>query len=399
MSKFINGLSIQDYEKNLQSIIKRKIENGEELTEYEMKAYQLSDEDKQMADLLDKMQDGMNIPGFGIKDFLASPAAKVLIPKVLIGAARKAADPVYLASDFFTKMTLKNGNLSMFPEFGVMRAYDVAEGQEIPQNSIDWQLKTNNQIKVGKSGLRIQYSDELFRDVEFDIVNMLLSEGGRALARHKEQKAFTEWLSHGHVAIDNELFKKDPVRYKDAGSTGLDFEGNFNDTMSLDDYLDLFIICYNNGFTPTDLVMHPLVWPAFVKQGFVGGMPVYDKEVKANVGGKVTVGPEAVQGKIPFGFKVNLSPFAPIDKVNKTFDMFCVDRNNVGVQIVRDPIKTESFVDPARDITNIKLVERYGFGVSHEGRAICQARNISLAKSYPVPPRIVRLPSIDVDRR
>ena len=131
MSKFINGLSKQEYEKNLQSIIKRKIENGEELTEYEMKAYQLSDEDKQMADLLDKMQDGMNIPGFGIKDFLASPAAKVLIPKVLIGAARKAADPVYLASDFFTKMTLKNGNVSMFPEFGVMRAYDVAEGQEI----------------------------------------------------------------------------------------------------------------------------------------------------------------------------------------------------------------------------------------------------------------------------
>ena len=75
MSKFINGLSIQDYEKNLQSIIKRKIENGEELTEYEMKAYQLSDEDKQMADLLDKMQDGMNFPGFGIKVFLASPAA------------------------------------------------------------------------------------------------------------------------------------------------------------------------------------------------------------------------------------------------------------------------------------------------------------------------------------
>jgi hypothetical protein len=40
--------------------------------------------------------------------------------------------------------------------------------------------------------------------------------------------------------------------------------------------------------------------------------------------------------------------------------MFCVDRNNVGVQIVKDKIKTDSFVDPARDITNIKLIERYG---------------------------------------
>lgn len=392
MSKFLN---IEDYKKNMQAQIEAKIKNSEELTEYEMKAYKLNDEDKKMAEVLEKMQDGMKLPGFSINDFLASPAAKVLIPKVIIGQARKAADPIYLASAFFDKMTLKNGNVTMFPEFGVTRAYDVAEGQEIPAVSIDWQLKTNNLIKVGKSGVRIQYSDELFRDVEFDIVNRLVSEAGRAMARHKEQKAFTEWLAHGHIALDNELRRQDPVTFAKAGTTGLDFEGNYNDTMSLDDYLDLFIICYNNGYTPTDLVMHPLVWPAFVKQGFVGGVPVFDKEAKANVGGKIALGPEAVQGKVPFGFNVNLSPFAPLDKVNKTFDMFCVDRNNVGTQIVRDPIKTESFVDPTRDITNIKLVERYGFGIYDEGRAIIQARNISLAKSYPVPPRFIELKSVD----
>ena len=389
------NFNINDYKEKIQKQIKNKIEAGEELTDYELECYELTAEDKEMADILNKMQSGMQIPGFGVKDFLASPAAKVLIPKVLVGQARKAADPVYLASKFFTKMTLKNGQVTMFPEFGVMKAYDVAEGQEIPQNSIDWQLKTNNLIKVGKSGIRIQYSDELFRDVEFDIVNMLVSEAGRALARHKEQKAFTEFLTHGHIAIDNELRRKDPVRFAKAGSTGLDFEGHRNDTMSLDDYLDLFIICYNNGYTPTDLIMHPLVWPTFVKQGFVGGVPVFDKEAKANVGGKITLGPEAVQGKVPFGFNVNLSPFAPLDKVNKTFDMFCVDGNNVGVEIVRDPIKTESFVDPSRDITNIKMIERYGFGTHNEGRAIIQARNINLAKSYPIPPRVLQLDSVD----
>lgn len=388
-------INMKEYNEKIQKQIENKIKNGDELTDYELEAYELSDEDKEMAEALEKVQNGVQIPGFTIKDFLASPSAKVLIPKVLIGQARKAADPVYLASKFFTKMTLKNGQVTMFPEFGVMRAYDVAEGQEIPQNSIDWQLKTNNLIKVGKSGIRIQYSDELFRDVEFDIVNMLVSEAGRALARHKEQKAFTEWLAHGHVAIDNELRRQDPVKFAKAGSTGLDFEGHRNDTMSLDDYLDLFIICYNNGYTPTDLVMHPLVWPAFVKQGFVGGVPVFDKEAKANVGGKITLGPESVQGKIPFGFNVNLSPFAPLDKVNRTFDMFCVDGNNVGVEIVRDPIRTESFVDPARDLTNIKMIERYGFGIHDEGRAIVQARNISLAKSYPIPPRVLQLDSVD----
>lgn len=391
MSKFLERF--KNYENSIQDEIQRKITVGEELTDFDLKAYKLTDEDKEMAEILGKLQDGASIPGFTVKDFLASPSAKVLIPQVIIGAARKAADPVYLASQFFKQITLKNGQAVMFPEFGVMRAYDVAEGQEIPQESIDWQVSTNNLIKVGKSGLRIQYSDELFKDVEFDIVGMLVSEAGRAMARHKEQKAFTEWLAHGWTVFDNNLRKKDPVKFAAAGTTGLDFHGNQNNTLSIDDYLDLIIACYNNGYTPTDLVIHPLAWTAFAKQGFTGGLTApYDRESKRETpNASFSIGPESIQGRLPFSFNVNLSPFAPIDKQNKTFDMFCVDRNNVGVQIVKDKIKTDSFVDPSRDITNIKLIERYGFGILHEGRAVCSAKNISMAKSYPTPERIIEL--------
>jgi hypothetical protein len=71
--------------------------------------------------------------------------------------------------------------------------------------------------------------------------------------------------------------------------------------------------------------------------------------------------------------------------------MFCVDRNNVGVLIEKDAMKTDQFVDPSRDITNIKLIERYGFGVSHEGRAICSAKGISMAKSFPTPERMITI--------
>lgn len=385
--------SIKDYEKNIQDNVQAKLAKGDILTDADLRAYKLTDEDAQMFEVLKRVADGETIPGFDFNDFLASPQAKVLIPKVIIGAARKSADPVYMASKFFKKIRLKSGQAVMFPEFGVMRAYDVAEGQEIPQETIDWQTNTNGMIKVGKSGLRIQYSEELFKDTEFDIVGMLVSEAGRALARHKEQKAFTEWLSHGWTVFDNNLRKADPVKYEAAGTTGLDYEGNMNDTMSIDDYLDLIIACYNNGFTPTDLVMHPLAWTAFAKQGFTGGLTApYDRESKRekpDAGFKI--GPESIQGRLPFSFNVNLSPFAPIDKRNKTFDMFCVDRNNVGVQIVKDDIKTDSFVDPSRDITNIKLIERYGFGILHEGRAICSAKNISMAKSFPTPERTIVL--------
>ena len=103
------------------------------------------------------------------------------------------------------------------------------------------------------------------------------------------------------------------------------------------------------------------------------------------------LGPESIQGRLPFAFNVNLSPFAPIDRAGKTFDMFCVDANNVGVQIVKDELKTEEFRDPSRDLNNVKVIERYGFGTYNEGRAICSAKNISMAKSYATPERMIML--------
>ena len=384
---------LKDHEKTAQETVSNKVKNGIPLNDNDLRNYVLTDEDKELFEVLKKVSDGQAIPGFDLSDFLASPQAKVLMPQILIGAARKAAEPMYLASQFFKKIKLKNGQSIMFPEFGVMRAYDVAESAEIPENTVDWQLNSNGLMKVGKSGLRVSYSDELLKDCEFDIVGTLVAEAGRALGRHKEQKAYTEWLSHGWTVFDNNLRKRDPIAFAEAGTTGLDFAGNLNNTMSIDDYLDLIISNYNNGFTPTDLVMHPLAWIAFAKNGFTGGLTApYDRESKRetpNSGFKI--GPESIQGRLPFSFNVNLSPFAPIDKKNRTFDMFCVDRNNVGFMLVKDEIKTDQFIDPARDITNIKFIERYGMQVSHEGRAVCSAKNISMAKSFPTPERVIQI--------
>ena len=153
---------------------------------------------------------------------------------------------------------------------------------------------------------------------------MMLSEAGRAMARHKEQKAFNEWLTHGHIVFDNELRKQDPVKWAEAGTTGLDYLGNYNDTLAVEDLLDLIIAVYNNEYTPTDLVMHPLAWTAFAKNGLTGGLAApYDREAKREVpSGSFKLGPESIQGRLPFAFNVNLSPFAPIDKVEKKFDIF-----------------------------------------------------------------------------
>lgn len=370
----------------IQTELQDKLRHGQFLTDAELDMYQLTEDDLKIQEAWTKTLDGQRVPGFSFKDFLASPSAKVLIPRVIIGTMRQAADPVYLASKFYKKVRLQNGQAVLFPSIGVMRAHEVAEGQEIPEETVDWQLHKNSMIHVGKTGVRIQYSDELKSDLEFDLVSVLLQEAGRAMARLKEQKAFDEWLRHGWTVFDNNLRSVNP----NAGTTGVDFEGNINDTLSIDDILDLIIAVYNNEYTPTDLIMHPLVWSVFAKNGLTGSLTApYDKNVKREMpNAQFKLGPESIQGRLPFAFNVNLSPFAPIDVYNKTFDIFCVDGNNVGVQIVKDELKTEEFRDPSRDLNNIKVIERYGFGTYNEGRAICSAKNISMARSYAIPERV-----------
>ena len=374
---------------SLQKELQDKLNKGLSLTDAELDQYQLTDSDQKVFKAFGDVLDGKNVPGFKFQDFLASPSAKVLIPRVIIGTMRQAADPVYLASKFYKKIRLKNGQAVMFPSIGVMRAHDVAEGQEIPEETVDWQLHKNSLIHVGKSGVRIQYSDELQSDLEFDLISVLLQEAGRAMARLKEQKAFDEWLRHGWTVFDNSLRAQIP----EAGTTGLDFNGQLNDTMSIDDLLDIIIAVYNNEYTPTDLIMHPLVWTVFARNGLTGSLTApFDRETKREMpNAQFKLGPESIQGRLPFSFNVNLSPFAPIDRAGKTFDMFCVDANNVGVQIVKDELKTEEFRDPSRDLNNVKVIERYGFGTYNEGRAICSAKNISMAKSYATPERTIIL--------
>lgn len=376
-------------EQSFQDAINKKMKSDGYLTDEEINRYKFTDEDNEVAKLFDSILQGEKIPGFNFNDFLATPQAKVLVPKVIIGTMKKAADPIYLASSFYKTVNFKTGQALMFPEIGVMRAHDIAEGQEIPQESIDWQLHKSKLIKIGKSGVRIQFSDDIKQETEFDIIGMMLSEAGRAMARHAEQKAYIEWLMHGHTVFDNDIRTQRPA----AGTTGVDFNNNQNNTISVDDLLDLLIAMYNNEYTPTDLVMHSLAWMCFAKNGLTGALTsLSDKNSKQEApNASFKLGPESIQGRVPFSFNINLSPFAPIDKVGKTFDMFCVDRNNVGVKLVKSKLTTEEFRDPSRDISNVKAVERYGYGTFNEGRAICSAKNISMARSYPIPDRIVTL--------
>jgi hypothetical protein len=359
-------------------------------TEAEKAKYKLTEQDLKFAEQFDAMVSGdPNVEPANMKEYLASPSATLLIPKVLVGQMRQVAEPMYIGSSLLQKIRLKQGVSMIFPSIGVMRAADVAEGQEYPEDTIDWQTHETPEIRVGKSGVRVRVTEEMVAESQWDVVSMLIQEAGRAMARHKEQKAFNQFSKHGHVVFDNALRASNP----DAGTTGLDKDGVKNDTLSAEDFLDMMIAVMNNEFTPSDILLHPLSWTVFAKNELMGALAKAPNDYYPHKGapGSMALGPESIAGRLPFAFNVNLSPFIPFDKKAKRFDMYVVDRNNIGVLLVKEDLSTDQFIEPARDIRNIKFKEKYGIGILNEGRGIAVAKGISMAKSYNEPVRVKQI--------
>lgn len=355
----------------------------------DIEKYKLTDEEVQLIERVNAAMRGEDVKDVPtIQEFTALPSAQILIPKVIIGAVKRAAEPVYLGTKLLKTVRTKNsGQVYVFPAIGPIRAYDVAEGQEIPAESVDVQTYEGTlEVRIGKSGVRVQVTRELIEDSMWDIVSMMLEEAGRALARHKEQKIFREFSKHGWTVFDNNL---DRDRHPEAHTTGLGKDLNPNGTMSVEDFLDLILAVMANEFTPTTIIMHPLTWSAFARSEIAGLLTYGAKWYfgSPDTTNMIAIGPESLQGRIPFGLEVMLSPFVPFDKEAKKFDMYCVDKNNVGILLVREDIRTQEFDNPARDIRDIKLTERYGIGILHKGRAIAVAKNITLDASWPEPPK------------
>lgn len=362
--------------------LRDRLDRSDKLTESQVSNLALTEYERKAMESFERLAEG-ELPhdDFKLSEFLGTPSAQVLIPRVIVGAMREAAEPLYIGTKMLQKIRIKNGQSMIFPSMGVMRAYDVAEGQEIPEDTIDWQTHESPEIRVGKSGVRVRVSDEMITDSQWDIVSMLIKQAGRAMARHKEQKAFHQFRKHGHTVFDNYL--ADPA----AHTTGLDKNGVANDTFSAEDFLDLIIAMMANEYTPSDLMMHPLAWTVFAKNELMGSLQSnpYGNYPAKGQPSTMNLGPDSIQGRLPFNFNVNLSPFIPLDKKARRFDVYAVDRNNIGVLLVKDDLKTQEFDEPARGLRNLKMIERYGIGVLNEGKAITVAKNISMDKSYAEP--------------
>lgn len=318
-----------------------------------------------------------------VKEALTTADANILMPKVIQQVVTEAAEGQYLASQFFKRINLSEGRSMEFIHFGAIRAFEIGEGQEYPEQSLNLTKDGigSVDVKVRKYGLKVSITDEMISDSQWDVIGLHLQAAGRALARLKEENMFREFSRHGHVVFDGSLFSAG----QDGYPTGRGFNGEYNGTLTGEDMLDMAVSIMSAGFTPTDIIMHPLCWSLFAKNEFLENV------------GKAAFG-QGVNGHDPrqfntsnsLGLTVQFSPFVPFhqeDSANVKFDFYLVDKNNVGVLLVKEDISTEQFDDPTRDIQSLKLKERYGVGILNGGLGIAVAKNIAFKKTYSAPER------------
>ena len=363
-------------------------------------------------DLVEKM--ARNIHGdfskgrASIQEAISSTDTVKLIPKVIEGKLREAAEPEYLGTRFFQTVKVDGGSSAVYviPVVGEVTAYEVGEGTRYKETSFDMTTIENAtlEIRVKKIGVRVSITEEAISDSSWDILGINVKKMGRAMARYKEEMIFNAFSSHGHVVFDNALRTAQPA----AGTTGLGKDGQYNDTLSVEDFLDLTLALMGNGYNPTDVIMRPLTWVVFARNSMIGngltfgalggnnvhpnggiqGTPAAFGMANSGNGQKLIMTPDQVQNRLPVPMAINFSPWVKFDKLTKRFDMYVVDKTEVGIIAQRESLSTGNWTDPEKDIRNLKAKERYGIGVLNNGRAITVAKNIAVAPSYPAAPVI-----------
>lgn len=343
-----------------------------------------------------------------LQEAISSTDTVKLIPKVIEGKLREAAEPEYLGTRFFQTVKVDEGNSAVYviPIVGEVTAYEVGEGTRYKETSFDMTTLENAtlEIRVKKIGVRVSITEEAIADSSWDILGINVKKMGRAMARYKEEMIFNAFSTHGHTVFDNNLRASQPA----AGTTGLGKDGQYNDTLSVEDFLDLTLALMGNGYNPTDVIMHPLTWVVFARNSMIGngltfgalggnnvhpnggiqGTPAAFGMANSGDGQKLIMTPDQVQNRLPVPMVINFSPWVKFDKLTKRFDMYVLDKSEVGIIAQKEGLTTGNWTDPEKDIRNLKAKERYGIGVLNNGRAITVAKNIAVAPSYPAAPVI-----------
>jgi hypothetical protein len=311
-----------------------------------------------------------------ITEAMASPDASILFPRVINRTLREAAEPTLLVTPLLQTVRLGQGRSLEFPAVNALQASEIPEGQEYPEQQLVFAKQIEG--KVSKKGVKVAFTEEVIQDSLWDIVGLHVRAAGRAMARLKEQIALEEFRDAAVVVFDNDDSGEDDT-------TGRGIDGEYNLTMCWDDIVDMAAVLHSEKHAPTDFILHPLMWALFLKDAvYHAGGAAAGQSWNTSLKNSANV----VQSSAPMGLNVIVTPFvqftAKTDDSAAKSDVFLIDRNEIGVLLVKDDMTVDDWNDQTRDIRYLKMKERYDIVMLGDGEGIGVAKNVRLSRSYDV---------------
>lgn len=370
-------------------------------------------------------------------DMIATPNAQYWMPQVVEDIMREPQEPMLMIPSLLDRIQYNAASRITFPSIGALVAYDVAEGQSYREQQL--QINPGSiTINVGKSGLAFRITEEMRRHSQFDVINMHIRAGKKALARHKERKGMDFITGLGATLFDN----IDPTSSLYGTCTGRSMTGAGNGSCRMEDLLKAYSHVMMQGFIPDTLLMHPLTWSMWMadpllqtivkntgtgawfqphnvpksgtpwsgasqnKTGIGSGYGAYTQS--GNAGSETPTpttdidqslnSPAVIPSYFPHPLRVLVSPFVPFRVHNNTCDIMLFDSSNLGALVVDEDVVMDTWEDLSIDVIKVKLRERYAFAIYEDGLAIGVLRNVPVVAneiSLPVQPTISSAGSLD----
>lgn len=375
------------------------------------------------------MTDKGDIERFTLQDLVVREDLMRFMPQVVETVVREAIEPnLFIVQKLFQQITIEQGTRIQIGALGALEAGRVGQAGEYPERMLDMDGGDMVAITTDKYGLKISLTEEVVQQNQFDVINVWLRAAGRAMARCKERIGAKLINEMGYPIMDN----VSPEDSYAGSTTGRDITGTPNGSMTATDVFELYAYLLNRGFSPDTLLMHPLAWKTFMTDTEMREVvleaatiaQVQNGQMAPNWGtghngyglrtagtgtektsGNTVKGPNAWEQTLnPLGATWSMAPsylpsplqvivthYVPfsygaqgIERMDTgcTTNVIMVDSNNCGVIGQSEAVRTDRWVDPERDITNIKLRESYGMAVLEQGKAIAKASNVSIARNY-----------------
>ena len=362
------------------------------------------------------------------RDAVAASEIRPLLQSTLQIILREPLEPMMIITGLYTRVQQRGLDVKVLAgAIGAVHAADVQEHGTYPE--VMFQIGGGVQTAyIGKSGIAASFTDEALRYSTWDLMSINLRLMSQALVRHKEQKAVAFLKELGTELYNN----ASPATSLFGVCTGRGLDMAANGSMTMDDLFRGMAHMSEEGFPPDVMLMNPLFFYMFIQDPILRNMMLahgggeYFRQYTGNagpldpwnngsmgaagptLGNKIVPGagvsgsPEAgrtatgIGGRehgmtaappmpapyFPWSFRVIVSPLVPFDPDTGLGDIFLLSSGNVGFYLVDEDPTQVDWRDEATEVVKVKIRERYGFAVAHEGQGVGVYKNVKLARNY-----------------